>query len=501
VKTTSLFDSWKGMAPDTARDKMARDTVWLMRDYLPDVLGSQLESRSPWTYYVNGPLNGPVRAQKWVSTLGLNHHLAVTAATLYNLDVPGSPRVVQTLAGSGGDAPMASLYEFVGVPLGTANLPLFVQYTPGSGVETILTTHASTPKCKFMEAWNAQFVLGNVAGEPQRVVWLEPGFSLTGTTTPAYDVKAWWDTSNDVTALARSRTAIIVFHANGVERLRGGISPGTNRQTDLWLEPLKGLGGCTQPNSVCYWNDNVLFCDGRSVYITDGTQITDLGEQGKAGRIWRSDYASGVRISGGIYANYYVLSVINGTTGVLVRTWVINLISRKWLQVTNVACSSLVTAVDTNEHLYGGTWNGKVIDISRMWDEADPTTDTVDANGVAVLPQLETAWYGMSRNYARQRVREMQIAYELNEDSGQVNLYVCKQKQPQASDWQLLKSLRMRDQDGFAPDTRGLVRRSIQMGLEGYGFTFKIETTGTLKNLKLADLDVEGPILREESYA
>ena len=504
MKTTKLFDQWRGMAPDNSRDAMNRGEVWLMRDYIPRVLGSLLESRNPWLYYVNGPLNGPVRAQKWVSTLGLNHHLAVTPNTLYNLDVPGSPRVVTALGGYG-ENPMASLYEFVGIPRLSDQLPVFVKYTPGSSVETVLTTHASTPKARHIEAWNAYFVLANFTDatgpHPSRVAWLEPGFPLTGTTTPVYDTKAWWDTSNDVTALARTRTSLLCFHPSGVERLRGGIPPGTNRQTDLWMEPLKGLGGCTHPHTISYWNDNVLFCDGRGAYLTDGTEIRDLTAQGGVSRKWRERYTSTMLLAGGVYADFWVICALE-STGTFVDCWICDLYARKWIQFTNIPVASFVTAYDTKEKVYGGTWDGKLIDLSRAWDEADVTTSNVDANGVSVLPQLETAWYAMTKNYAMKRAKNAELALDLDEDAGALNVYVCEQVQPRTgADWKFLKTIRMTDLDGLVPDARGLVRRRIPLGYEGYGFAFKLETTGTLRNLKLYDFAVEGPIPREESYA
>src|SRR5262245_8462928 len=86
VRTLALLDTWKGMAPDNPRDQMTPNQVWLMKDYIPRVLGTLLESRSPWTYWVSSAMNGPVLAQKWVATLGLNHHLALTASRLYHID-------------------------------------------------------------------------------------------------------------------------------------------------------------------------------------------------------------------------------------------------------------------------------------------------------------------------------------------------------------------------------------------------------------------------------
>ena len=83
------------------------------------MLGSSLESRQGWTYHVTTPLDDFVTAQIWVNTLGGSHHLAATPKTLYNLDVPATPRVVAALGSSvasGALWPMATLYEYVLVP-------------------------------------------------------------------------------------------------------------------------------------------------------------------------------------------------------------------------------------------------------------------------------------------------------------------------------------------------------------------------------------------------
>ena len=93
-KLQPLMKEWRGMAPDNPRDRMSENQVWRMEDYLSRVLGSSLESRQGWQYHVSTPLDGFVTAQIWVNTVGTSHHLAATPSTLYNLDVPGTPRVV-----------------------------------------------------------------------------------------------------------------------------------------------------------------------------------------------------------------------------------------------------------------------------------------------------------------------------------------------------------------------------------------------------------------------
>lgn len=499
-RAEKLFTGWVGMAPDVARDDMAKDQVWLMRDWIPNDLGSRLESRSPWVYSTNGPLNGPPQAQRFISTQGLNHHLAVTEATVYNLDSPNAPRVAASL-GSGGGQPLASLWEFVCVPRRGGQLPVFLKYTTGSGTETVLTTHATTPRAGHAEAWNNYFVLGNTDADPSRLFFLGPDFADVSGTTSAWDSKAWVDTNNDITAIGRTRAALIIFHANGIERLRGSIPPGQNRQDDLWRETLSEDVGCPYPHTISYWNDNLLFCDARGAYMTDGTQIKPL-TQGINSRAWQTRATTTMRLAAGIFNDYWVISAIDTTTWGAIDCWVCHLPTRRWFQFTNVGCWSLMAS--GRERLYGGTSDGKIVDLSRMWDESDPATDNVDGNGVAVRPLLETAFYPLTNgSMQRRRIKNVLIDYLLNEASGAVNLYACEQPQPDANNpYILLKTFRTADQDALLPvrDAHGVTRRRAPLGREAFGVSFKIEATGTLRSLKLFDLGVEAPQPREDSY-
>lgn len=520
MKTTKVFEDWKGMAPDNPRDKMTKQQVWLMRDLIPRVLGSSLEARNSWPYSTNGPLDGIVTAQQWVNTGGVQHYLAATDKTLYNLDSRNAPAIVGgSNAIVGALNPMAALFEFVCVPR-VDQLPKFIQYkipatTPP---ETVLTTHASTPKAKHAIPWNAYFVLANgltndvIGGasvpnnpHPSRLFWIgggqDLGFVPAAGVTPAFDVEAWWDTSSDITALGKTRTALIAFHADFVERLRGGVPPGADRDDDLWMEPLVGLGGCTQPHSVCYWNDNILFCDGRGAYISDGTTIRDLTAQGGISRTWRrQQYTRNVRIAGGVYADFWVLSMMDRSDWSLVDCWVCDLYSRTWIPFSNVPVTSFVTATDMQERLYGGTPLGKVIEASKMWDDADPVTDLVDGNGVPVLPQLETAWYRFTENEAMKRIRNVFMSFDLTETAGHLKVYGSEKVQPDVGDWTLLRDMRMTDLQP-PPAAHSYQRRRLPYGHESYGFCFRIETTGTIRSFKLYDMSVDGPGVREDSYA
>jgi hypothetical protein len=506
MKTVPLMKDWKGMGPDNPRDSMPSNQVWRLEDYIPRLLGSSLESRQGWKYHVTSPLNDFITAQLWVNTLGGSHHLAATPKTLYNLDDPVTPRVVTTLGTgptSGALWPMASFYEYVLIPRTGDQLPVILRYAGAS--EVLVTTHTSTPKAKVAATWQNRFVLANTLTDPNTIYFLSVEWPGGLTTTPIWDPKAYWETSADVMGLAVTRNSLVIFHEGTVERLRGTKAPGQDIEEDLWMEPLIGLGGCNEPHTICYWTDNVIFADARGVYLTDGTTIRDISTQGGIGREWRRAYDPSWRVSAGVVYDQYVVAMADLTNQVFKKCFVCDLYSRSWSIFNNMPFSSFVAAVGERERFYGGGFDGKVADLGVMWEEADRTTDNVDGNGIPVLPQLETAWYRLSENESMKRVKNVYFSFDLDESAGQVKVYVCEQVQPRSpADWILVKTIQendILDNRGQPVAINGYERRRIAVGRESFGFSFKIETVGTLKNLKLYDLSAELVPGREDSYS
>jgi hypothetical protein len=505
-KTLPLKKGWRGMGPDAPRDAMPDASVWRMEDYIPNLLGSTLEMRQGWQNYVNSPLDGYVTAQQWVNTLGGNHHLAATNKTLYNLDNPAVPRLISTVGTgptSGALWPMAALYEYVLLPRTGDQLPVVLRYQGQN--EVLVTTHASTPKGKVAATWQSRFVLANTPTNPNFVYFLSAEWGAGLTTTPVWDPIAYWETTADVMGLAVTRNSLLLFHEGTVERLRGTKPPGALIEPDLWMEPLIGLGGCNEPHTICYWTDNVIFADARGVYITDGTTIKDITDQGGIGREWRKAYDPTWRVSAGVVYDQYVIAMTDVVNQVFKKCFVCDLYSKSWQIFNNLPFSSFVASIGEVERLFGGGLDGKVADLSTMWTEADATTNNVDGNGAAVLPQLETAWYRMSENESMKRVKNIYLSLDLDEVDGEVKVYVCEQVQPRSpADWILVKTITegdFLDNRGQSMSIDGYRRRRILVGRESFGFAFKIETTGLLKNLKIYDLSAELAPQREDSYS
>ena len=196
--------------------------------------------------------------------------------------------------------------------------------------------------------------------------------------------------------------------------------------------------------------------------------------------------------------------MVDITNGLFKKCFVCDLYSRNWSVFNNMPFSSFVASTGEVEKVFGGGLDGRIANVSECWREADPVSDTVDANGVAVLPQLETAWYRMSDNTSMKRLKHIYFDFDLDEANGQVKVYGCEQVQPEKpADWILLKTIEegnLLDNRGGPIDVEGYRRRKIEVGRQSYGFAFKIETVGTIKNLKLYDLAAELQPSREETY-
>jgi hypothetical protein len=388
-------------------------------------------------------------------------------------------------------------------------LPVILRYVPGQANETILTVHASTPQGSVAARWNDYFVIANTAAQPNTLFFSPPGFSpLSGNTTPAWDTISYAESSDVVTAMALTRNALLVFHRGSVERLRGSVPPTTNNPSgDIWWEPMIGAGGCREPHTIKFWNDNVLWAESHGIYITDGTTIRDLTAQAGEGRNWRTTYQQQYRLCGGIYDDYYVCAMVDQPSQTFKKCFVVDLYARTITTLTNIPITSIVTTTGETEAVYGGTYDSRIIDLTKMWDAADSTVDTVDGNNVPVLPQLETAWYRISQDEMMKRIRNVFVSFDLTETTGHLKVYGCEQVQPRTgADWILLRDMRendLIDQDGnpIAEPLHTYIRRRLPLGRESWGFSFKVETTGRIANLKLYDFAVEGPTVREASYA
>jgi hypothetical protein len=271
------------------------------------------------------------------------------------------------------------------------------------------------PPAKLAATYKDHAILANTAANPNRL-W----FSAAGDPTTWDTNFGWWDTTGDVVAVGTLLNAILIFHQDSVERLRGTTPP---PGSDMTLEPFLGYG-CLDPYSVVSWRNRLVFCSSGGIYMTDGATDVDLTANAQMKTYWQSlmaGYSSSWRISAGVYRDHYIVSVNNGST--LVDCLCVNLASQSMWRLTNLHGSAFVNVTSSlQEECYMGLWNaGRVAKLSSLWSPS--ASVKTDGDGTVPAPVIETgAFRGYDRLHRRwiqsmgkQKWRFLYIDYDLRD--------------------------------------------------------------------------------------
>ena len=256
---------------------------------------------------------------------------------------------------------------------------------------------AGTPTGKLAAVYKDHLILANSSSNTNRVWFSAAGDAAT------WDMNyGWWDTTGAISAIASLPNAILVFHADSVERLRGTTPP---PGSDMVLEPFLGYG-CLDPFSVVSWRNRLVFASSQGIYMTDGATDVDLTANAQMKTYWQSlmaGYSSTWRISAGVYRDHYIVSINNGST--LVDCLCVNLLSQSMWRFTNLHGSAFVNVTSSlQEECYMGMWSaGRVAKLSTLWSPS--ATYKTDGDSTVPTPVIETA---MFRGYDRLHRRWIQ---------------------------------------------------------------------------------------------
>jgi hypothetical protein len=247
-------------------------------------------------------------------------------------------------------------------------------------------------------------------------------FSAAGDPTSWDTNFGWWDTTGTVVAVGTLLNAILIFHSDSVERLRGTTPP---PGSDMTLEPFLGYG-CLDPFSVVSWRNRLVFASSEGIYMTDGATDVDLTANAQMKTYWQSllaGYSSSWRISAGVYRDHYIVSVNNGNT--LVDCLCVNLLTQAMWRFTNLHGSSFVNVTSSlQEECYMGQWNaGRVAKLSTLWSPSSSVK--MDGDSTVPTPIIETgAFRGYDRLHRRwiqsmgkQKWRFMYADYDLRDSA------------------------------------------------------------------------------------
>lgn len=487
---TSLLGQARAFARDFPRDEMPRGYLWDVVDYVPTLLDASLTGRGAWYWASEVMSDDPVNGLLAPFSGGDKLLVIDRAGSLW--EVAQSAPYTNASRGSGlpvsAQNPVQLHDTVVQLDESGAQVPRLLNVV--AGIVTASASPAAASKARRATVYKSMLVTAAALNELSVVRFTVPGKPLSDPT--AYDANSFISSSLEVTGLAALRTTLIVFHRGSTERIRGNTPPqtppagATDLSTyigDMFLEPLFDHDGCTDPKTIAYWKDNVIFANEHGVHMTDGAVVSNLASQGGILGYWRPTWENHQSMAAGMFLDYYMLTVI--TQGGFPITLICDLPRKQWFRFSNIAALTYITSSGASgmERLWAGMQGTKR--LSRLGPTFFPAFGTgpmIDDNGTPVLPTFETPWYRLAQE-GRKRVRFVYLSY----DARLANLttpvldigYATTPQQPAYVD------------AGKLPATDEYTRYRLPVGKFPYGLAFKVAQTEATNVLRVFDLGIE----------
>jgi hypothetical protein len=472
--------------------------LWDVIDYVPTVIDANLTGRGGWTWFsaamggdAESGLLAPYLSGDRVLVQTTNGHLYdVNMSTQAVTDVGAVPRATQNMIYFKDKSILFDSSQAV--------VPKLMSAT--SSAVTIGAMDASAPKSKVGVVYKNILCSGNQPNEAHVL-----RFGYPDDPTHAYDVNSFVPTSATVTGLAALRSAIIVFHPGSTERVRGSHPPVTGSPDgDLFLEPLFDRIGCTEPRTIAYWQDNVLWADEHGVHISDGATIRNVISQGGLLRFWRVLYGLRLSLAAAVFLDYYIISVRTSSPMTLEGqafdedvepqaagysvTLICDLNKRQWFRWSNTPALDMFGSSGSQgmERCWAAiSGSNRLASLGPcFFPNTQGSTVLTDADGTVILPSFDTPWYRLS-NEGRKRMKWGYLSYDARQSALPAQSSVLDLSyilNPQDTSYTSLGSL---------PQTSRYTRYRLPMGQFPYGAAFRVRQTQGTSALRVYDLSLD----------
>lgn len=473
----------EGMRRDIDRAMMPGGAVWNLVDFIPDELAAAISGRGGWTYAGNALTSATaIKSVSYAPFTAGGKVLAIDQQPKL-WDVAAATAVTGTPTIPGGPPAYHRGKLIIPNNDGTTAITYYDGTTLGS-------LAGSPPVGQLAAVYKDHAILANSSANPNRL-W----FSAAGDPTSWDTNFGWWDTTGTVVAVGTLLNAILIFHQDSVERLRGTTPP---PGSDMTLEPFLGYG-CLDPFSVVSWRNRLVFASSGGIYMTDGATDVDLTANAQMKTYWQSlmaGYSSSWRIAAGVYRDHYIVSINNGST--LVDCLCVNLLSGAMWRFTNLHGSAFVNVTSSSlEECYMGMWNaGRVAKLSTLWSPS--STVKQDGDSTTPTPIIETGAYrGYDRLHRRwieslgkQKWRFLYIDYDLRDAASDNPVVTMSYATTPTGSYTNVSG-------GTLPETTDYTRkrRSLNTTIGGAArsnmLTLKAAVTGPYASVKLYALEVD----------
>lgn len=343
---------------------------------------------------------------------------------------------------------------------------------------TLASLGGSPPAAKYAAVWLDYLWLGNDGTNKERIWVSDPGDPTTWDTT-----NGWIDTTGVLVGLHPLRAALLCFHEDTVERIRGFEPPPGG---DMIKERV-GNAGLLDARSIAEYRDTIVFAGTDSVYQTDGAEIRDLIEEGGMRDYYQAQInaQASPNVAAGIYRNYYILVIRNGTS--FVDCLMCYLPNVEWARWSNLPAINFWSRVEANDELYFAHFDApRISSVSSCWAPAAGVKN--DADGTAVTPVLETRFF--KGDPGLKRFRHLYLNYDLRDAATDNPVLTASYiTEPEGSSYTTVK-----DFNGASrtlPETTRFTRDRRDIRKMAEGIAFKVAQTNASATTKLYELELD----------
>ena len=475
------------MKRDISRDNLPQDSLWNVVDVFSEILGAPLRRRGGYLY------------------ASQNFATAVTATADHvtaGIWVPFSNGAVNVAFDEDGRAYAVTSNAAttdIGAVIATKS-PVFY-----SDMLIVPDSAGSAGPQKVTYSGGTTFAVTGLSGSPpagkyalvyKDVLWLAASaatgdriwFSTAGNPEDTWDTaNKYLDVSYPITGMAALNNAVFVFSLNRTARVRGSIPP---PDTDFIVDDPIFDVGCTDSRSIVNYRDKVIWANAQGLFISDGTAMDDLTAICGMKNWWR-DVMSGIdgfatgseydvstwTIAGGVYRDFYVYAIMNGTTKV--DAGVIDLKKYTWTRVKNLDADFFWRQGYPDELYFGRRGAARVGSVSNMFSAA--TASSADADGTSILPVVETGFFGADGSLKTLRMAFLE--YDIR-DPGSSNPYLTVSyiDSPEETSYTALTP--------NALETTAIAKEHFAINQPVRGVAFKIAQTGASSDTRIYGLDI-----------
>lgn len=391
ARLVELQSQWsRGMKQDFPRSALPRGSSWSMVDWIPD-LGAPLRKRGGWSY-ASPSLSATAASGTSATYVAAVQHVPFPAGNQLVAITDGGRLIKVTSVSSASDMGAGV------VPIAKPVLYLSTLVIPASDGTTapkkydgssVSALGGSPPAGKYAAVYKDRVVLAATSASANAV------FFSAAAKPESWDLNSYVTTRREIKGLAALTNAIMVFQSDSTARIRGTVPPYQGQNSDMIVDDPIFNVGCSDARSIAVIGQYAMFANTQGVWRTNGTNIPEnLTESAGLSTYWSdlmASYTSSWVLAGATFRNYYVLSVMNGST--FVDAFMFDMRRPVAYRVSNLKAMMMSSGVVVGEELYvAHRSSSRVLGLASMFSPAAGVK--ADADGTAVTPVVETPLFG-----------------------------------------------------------------------------------------------------------